>query len=73
MSLFDLVALLLGLSALLGWINFRFVGLPSSIGMLVMSLAFWMYCIAVALVRVRTIILERERHTAWVQKAVAAA
>ncbi len=43
---------------------------PMLVGMLVMGLAFWMYCIAVALVRVRTIILERERHTAWVQKAL---
>jgi heme exporter protein C len=34
-------------------------------GMLLMALAFWMYSIAVALVRVRCIILERERHTAW--------
>lgn len=46
---------------------------PMLIGMLVMSLAFWMYCIAVALARVRTIILERERHTAWVRKALVAA
>ena len=29
--------------------------------MLIMSLAFWMYCFAVVLARVRTIILERER------------
>ena len=40
---------------------------PMLIGMLVMALAFWMYCIAVALVRLRTIMLERERHTAWVR------
>ena len=45
---------------------------PMLIGMLVMSLAFWAYCIAVALVRVRTVILERERHTQWVRKVVAA-
>ncbi len=43
---------------------------PMLIGMLVMGLAFWMYCIAVALVRVRTIILERERHTAWVRRTL---
>ena len=43
---------------------------PMLLGMLVMALAFWMYCIAVALVRVRTIILERERHTAWVQRTM---
>jgi heme exporter protein C len=49
------------------------MALPMLIGMLVMSLAFWVYCIAVALARVRTIILERERHTAWVQKTLALA
>ena len=36
-------------------------------GMLVMALACWAYCIAAALLRVRSIILEREAHTAWVQ------
>ena len=36
-------------------------------GMLVMALAFWMYAIAVALTRVRAIILEREAHTEWVR------
>jgi len=40
-------------------------------GMLLMALAFWMYSIAVALMRVRAIILERERHTEWVKHAVA--
>lgn len=40
-------------------------------GMLVMVVAFWMYAIAMALVRVRNIILERERHTEWVKHAVA--
>jgi heme exporter protein C len=39
-------------------------------GMLLMALAFWMYSIAVALMRVRAIILERERHTEWVKHAV---
>ena len=34
-------------------------------GMLVMAVAAWLYTIAVALVRVRRIILERERHTEW--------
>ena len=34
-------------------------------GMLVMVFAFWAYSIAVALARVRAIILERERHAAW--------
>ena len=36
-------------------------------GMLIMALAFWMYSIAVALTRVRAIILEREAHTEWVK------
>ena len=35
-------------------------------GMLVMALAAWFYTIAVALWRVRAIILERERGAAWV-------
>ena len=35
--------------------------------MLLMALAFWMYAIAVALARVRSIILEREAHTEWVR------
>ncbi|MEI8401915.1 MAG: heme ABC transporter permease, partial [Alcaligenaceae bacterium] len=37
-------------------------------GMLLMALCFWFYCIAVALMRVRVIILEREGHTHWVQQ-----
>jgi len=40
-------------------------------GMLLMSLAAWMYAIAAALHRVRSIILERERHTRWVRQMVA--
>lgn len=36
-------------------------------GMLLMALCFWMYSIAMALYRVRTIIMERERHTTWVR------
>src|SRR3954468_7082770 len=35
-------------------------------GMLLMALCFWMYSIAMALKRVRAIILERETHTEWV-------
>jgi heme exporter protein C len=34
--------------------------------MLIMSFAAWFYSIAVALTRVRAIILEREKHAAWV-------
>ena len=39
-------------------------------GMLLCALACWMYAIAVALMRVRSIILERERHTDWVRDAL---
>jgi heme exporter protein C len=39
-------------------------------GMLIMVVAFWMYAITIALVRVRNIILERERHTEWVKNAL---
>ena len=37
------------------------------IGMLFLALAFWMYTIAVSLMRVRCIMLERERHAECVQ------
>jgi len=37
------------------------------VGMLLMALAAWMYSIATALARVRTIILERERDAEWVR------
>jgi len=39
-------------------------------GMLVMALALWAYTIAVALARVRCIVLERELHTDWAKKAL---
>ena len=45
---------------------------PMLTGMLLMALAFWMYAIAVALMRLRTITLERERHTAWARQALEA-
>ena len=34
--------------------------------MLIMGISFWMYAVAIALYRVRSIILVRERHTQWV-------
>jgi heme exporter protein C len=40
-------------------------------GMLIMALAYWMYAIAAVLIRVRTIILEREKRTDWVRELVA--
>ena len=36
-------------------------------GMLLMAMCFWFYTIALVLLRVRTTILQRESHTAWVQ------
>ena len=36
-------------------------------GMLIMALAFWAYTIAVALMRARSIMLEREANTEWVK------
>lgn len=36
--------------------------------MLIMALGFWAYTVAVALARVRSIILERERDTQWVSE-----
>jgi heme exporter protein C len=36
-------------------------------GMLIMALAAWMYTIAVALARARSLVLERERQTEWVR------
>ena len=38
------------------------------LGMLIMALAFWMYTVAVALMRLRCIMLERERNTDWVKE-----
>ena len=37
-------------------------------GMLLVALCFWMYAIAIALMRVRAIILERESHADWVRQ-----
>jgi len=39
--------------------------------MLLMAMCFWMYSIAIAFMRVRTIMLERERHTDWVRAELA--
>ena len=41
------------------------------LGMLVLAIAAWLYTIAVALVRVRRIILERERQSEWVKAILA--
>ena len=40
------------------------------VGMLVMALGFWAYSIAAALLRVRCIMLERERHSDWIKQYV---
>lgn len=40
------------------------------LGMLVMVLAFWMYSIAVSLIRVRKIIRQRESNASWLSESV---
>lgn len=44
------------------------MALTMLLGMLIMALAFWAYTIAMTLLRVRCIVLERERHTDWIRK-----
>ena len=39
-------------------------------GMLLMALAFWMYSLAATLLRVRSVILERERRADWIGQYV---
>ena len=49
-------------------INFKSapsMALTMLLGMLIMALAFWAYTIAMTLLRLRCIVLERERHTEW--------
>ncbi|MFM9927294.1 heme ABC transporter permease [Variovorax sp. H27-G14] len=46
---------------------------PMLTGLLVMVAAVWLYCIAVTLMRVRVLILERERDAAWTRRALEAA
>jgi heme exporter protein C len=43
------------------------------VGMLVFALAFWMYSIGAVLMRVRSIILERERNAEWARQSLGAA
>jgi heme exporter protein C len=38
-------------------------------GMLIMSISFWMYTIGVALLRLQCIIAEREREIIWMNEA----
>ena len=49
LSVFDLISILLVLTAAFGWINHRFIGLPHSIGLLVMGLGASLVLIAVEL------------------------
>lgn len=43
---------------------------PMAAAMLLMAAACWMYCIAAALARARTILVERERGALWVRQAL---
>jgi heme exporter protein C len=40
---------------------------PMLLGMLVMALGFWAYCIAVSLARARIVLMERDREAPWVR------
>jgi heme exporter protein C len=46
---------------------------PMLLGMLLMVAAFWCYAIAVALLRLRVLLREREAHTAWARRETEAA
>ena len=39
MSIFDIAAILVGLSALFGYVNYRFLKLPHTIGLVVVAMA----------------------------------
>lgn len=47
MSIFELCAILLSLSAVLGWINHKYLPMPNTIGLLVMSVAASLILVAV--------------------------
>jgi len=49
LSTFDLLAVLLSLTAVFGWLNHRYIGLPHTIGLLVMGLAASLLLVAVEL------------------------
>ena len=46
MSTFDLVAILVTLAAVFGWTNHRFLRLPATIGLLVLSIVFSLALVA---------------------------
>lgn len=39
MTLFQIIAVLVVLAALFGYLNYRYIGLPSTVGLMVMALA----------------------------------
>src|SRR5436190_23891932 len=47
LTVFEIAALLLSLSALLGWFNLRFLNLPHTIGLLIMAMAASLVLIAI--------------------------
>ena len=50
MTLFDIMAVLLGLSAAFGFVNHRFIGLPHTIGLVVMAMTASIAVIVVDLI-----------------------
>src|SRR4051812_43832687 len=58
-SLFELAAMLLTLSAVFGWLNHKFLPLPHTIGLLIMSLAASLVLVGVDLLLPQHHVLER--------------
>jgi len=52
MSTFDLLAILITLAAVLGWVNHRFLRLPATIGLMVLSMIFSLALVALGKVGV---------------------
>ena len=49
MLLFELIAILLAIAALLGYLNTRYLGLPTTIGIMLLSLAFSLLLVVIGI------------------------
>ena len=58
MSIFEIGAFLIGLSAIFGYINQRFLGLPHTVGLVVMALAASLALILIEFLSPSTKLLE---------------
>ena len=61
-------ALAYALDGLASGFNLKWLAMTMLIGMLLMALGFWAYTFVAALLRLRCIVLERERHTDWAKE-----